>query len=479
MSTMTLEQISSVTKGRIVLGNRKSNIHLPAKPMGSSANGSVVFLFRHINNEDKTLLWLRQHGVKCIITRSATGLSLSKWKRAGIAVIEVSNLTQAHIALAGAYRRQLNIPFIQVIGSAGKTTTKEMIGAVLKQSLNPLVGWKNDNLLPGIARNILRVNPKNGAAVVEAGMLGPGIIGSATKIIRPDIAVITSIQRAHMMRLGSMQNIIAAKAEILDYMSEESTLIINGEDDNIAQMPLHRFRGKLLTYGFSNRYDLWASNISYDGLKTNFTVHNKELEIDCVINIIGRYNVGNALAAFGVGLRLGLTPEQIRVGLAGFEPVEGRLKVHRANNGTIFIDDNFNANPDSTSLLIEELKHLSNFNRLILVLGDMERPAHSADSYARRVHFDVGQQLAGIPKVHVLAVGKWAREYVRGATSAGFPSDKIEYFPTIAEAKKRLRYLLTPGTVVVLKASVYTPVRRLMMGYLRPKTTGMSNRVQL
>lgn len=471
MPTMTLEQICSITKGRIVIGDKKSVIRFPAKPLGSSAPGGIVLLFRPLSNENSNLLWLRQHGVKCVITRSMTGFSLSKWKRAGIAVIAVNSILQAQIALAGAYRRQLNIPFIQVIGSAGKTTTKEMIGSVLKQNLNPLVGWKNDNLLPGITRNILRVSPRNRAAVIEAGMLGRGIIGQATKLIKPDIAVITSIQRAHVVRLGSMQNIIAAKSEILDHLSEESTLIINGEDINIQLMPLHKFKGKLLRYGFSSQYDLWASNIEYDGLKTRFTAHGDGWEFDCVIGIIGRYNVGNALAAIGVGLRLGLTPEQIQTGLAGFRPAEGRLRVHKANNDITFIDDNFNANPDSTGLLIQELKQLSEYNRIILVLGDMERPANSTADYARKVHFAVGQQLADIPLAHVLAVGKWAREYVRGATSAGFPPDKIEYLPNIAASRKRLQQLLTPGTIVVLKASVYTPVRRLMKGYLRPKMT--------
>lgn len=462
MPYLTVEEMARVMKGKIVLGSRTAGIALRVASIGGNRAGTVTFLTRPISDEDRILAWLHKHGATCVIVTSSRRLTLQKWRKAHLSVIQVANLYRAHQALARAYRRQLNIPFIQVIGSAGKTTTKEMIGAVLQESLNPLVGLQNDNLPNGVARNILRVRDNHRAAVLEAGTLGPGIMRTSTRMIKPDIAVVTSIQRAHVMRMGSMQKIINAKGEIFEYLAENGTLILNGEDANIDKLPLNQFQGSILSYGFSSKHDIWASDITREGFKTYFTANTEDFQISCMINIIGQYNVGNALAAILVALQLGLTPDQISRGLAGFRPVENRLKIHSGKNGIIFIDDNFNANPDSTGLLIEEVGSLCESYPLVLVLGDMERPSESVRKYARQVHFAVGQQLAGKNIKHVLAIGKWAREYLRGAAAAGFPPDRIEHYPTVAAARKRFRKLLAPGTVVVLKASVYTPVRRLM-----------------
>jgi UDP-N-acetylmuramoyl-tripeptide--D-alanyl-D-alanine ligase len=320
---------------------------------------------------------------------------------------------------------------------------------------------ENDNLPDGVARNILRVNRQHKSAVLEAAMFGPGIIRQSTRMIKPKIAVITSIQRVHLIRFGSMQKIINYKAEILDVLSEKSTLIVNGEDKNCAKLPFERYNGTLLRFGFSNAFDIWASDIRREGFRTYFTAHYKSTEMKCMINIIGRYNVGNALAAIMVGLKLGLTEEQIVKGLAAFRPIEGRLKLHKKHR-VIILNDNFNANPDSTQQLLKELRSLSVSYPVVLVLGDIERPSNASAAYSRRVHFAIGKQLADINFKYVLAIGKWAREYVRGAVSSGMPKDKIEYFPTVQAARSRYRSLLAPGTVVVLKASVYTPVRNLI-----------------
>ncbi|MDD3363562.1 MAG: UDP-N-acetylmuramoyl-tripeptide--D-alanyl-D-alanine ligase [Syntrophomonas sp.] len=360
------------------------------------------------------------------------------------------------------YRRKLKIPFVQVIGSAGKTTTKEMIGSVLRQKLNPMVGWKNDNLPAGVARNIFRVKKSNRAAVVEAAMLRPGQIRTSTRMIRPAIGVVTSIQRVHLMRLGSMKKIISVKGEMLEEMSQNSTLIMNGADANCKKLPLHKFKGKVLRYGFSKNQDLWASGIKRAGFKTSFTAIGKGFRMKCRINTFGKYNVGNALAAVLVGKQLGLTRNQIARGLVKFQPPERRLKIHKGRNGTIIINDNFNANPDSTRLLLDELAPIARKRPVVLVLGDIENPSNRIRKYARKVHFTIGQQIAGIPFKHVLVIGKWAREYVRGACSAGLPKSRIEYFPTVDAARPSFRKLLVPGTVVVLKASVYTPIRKLI-----------------
>jgi len=461
LPSLTLEQIASVIEGKILLGNPKKVIPLAVGGWGRTIPDCITFINDYAAERRLRSKW-GEYEVACIVTKASTRINLGKWRQAGISVIEVRNLKLAYMALAVVYRRQLSIPFIQVIGSAGKTTTKEMIGAVLQERLNPRVSYQNHNLPGGVAHNILKINERHRSAVLETGMLGPGDIDASTRMIMPNMVVVTSIQRAHMMRMGSLRKIIAAKAEVFNHVNEDTTLILNGDDNNIKKLPLSRFKGKVVRYGFSPKCDLWASDIRPDGFGTYFVINGKGLKFTCWINTFGHYNIGNALAAVLVGLELGLTENEIVSGLAKFQPVEGRLQVNYGKSGTVIINDNFNANPDSTKLLIKELRQFTARNQVILVLGDMERPDEKIRQYARKVHFEVGKEIAGTEFKQVLAIGKWGRGYVRGAVTAGFPKDRIKYYPTVKAAKPYFRELLTPGVIIVLKASVYTKLRRLI-----------------
>lgn len=396
-----------------------------------------------------------------MIVKSPSCLNAYKWEKAGIAIIEVNNLARAYLRLARYYRERFSLPCIQVIGSSGKTTTKEMVGAVLKENFKVLVSIQNLNSPEGVARNLFRLDKSHQVAVLEAGMKGPGIMRSATRLIKPDLGVITSIHRAHLLRLGSIQKIIAAKAEMLEYLSPYGTLIINWNDPNCHKFPLGSFKGKVLRYGFSNQCDLWAENLQRQEFSTHFTVSSGKFRFPCTINTIGKYNVGNALAAVAVGMEMGMKPEEIARGLEHFEPLEGRLKVYRLNNGAVIIDDNFNANPDSTRLLVDELIIMARKQPVGLVIGDMERPSRNIAPYARRVHHRIGWQLARGNFIHIMAVGQWAREYVEGAVEAGFSRNRTSYFVTTAEAEESFKKLLKPGTTMVLKASPYTKLNTL------------------
>jgi len=223
----------------------------------------------------------------------------------------------------------------------------------------------------------------------------------------------------------------------------------------------------LMRFGFSEHCDLWASDIQRHGFRTSFIVNTRNFEFPCAINIIGRYNVGNALAAVAIGLITGMDPMEISLGLEKFKPMDGRLKVYHISNGAFIIDDNFNANPDSTRMLIDELIIMSHEKPVVLVIGDMERPSQDIERYARTVHFNIGGQLAQGNFIHVLAVGFWAMEYVSGAIHYGFPRNKITYCRTVNEAAAVFARLLTPGTIVVLKASPYTKLSRLYENYSR------------
>ncbi|MGE5404945.1 MAG: UDP-N-acetylmuramoyl-tripeptide--D-alanyl-D-alanine ligase [Candidatus Saccharibacteria bacterium] len=461
MVIMTVRELAAVLRGR-VLGQHGQSVIVSPGRITEPPSGQVFFLRRIRTTENNVLQNLLRGGISCVVASPALRISSDLWNHSGISIILVSNVRVAYMRFAQYNRSRFKIPFVQVIGSAGKTTTKEMIAAVARERFTALVSRENLNHPLEVAYRLTRLSNEHEVGIIEAGMNGPGTMRVSSRMIRPTIAVLTSIQRSHLPRLGSIDGIIRAKAEIMEFLAPNGTLIINGEDQNSSKFPIQNFRGKVLRHGFSSRFDLWATDIESRGFETRFNARGKGFNLICSINTFGSYNVGNALAAILVGRELGLTNSEITRGLAKYQPVEGRLTPHRARNRALIINDNFNANPDSTGLLMEELKSLARDKRVVLVLGDMEPPTDDIAEYAKRIHYEVGQKLADCRLSHVLVVGKWASEYRRGAVAAGFPKEKIEYFPTVAAAQNRFVQLAAPDTVVVLKSSHSVRLDRLM-----------------
>lgn len=462
MKKLFLEDLKALIDGKVILWNDNQSVEYFSEQPEEPVENSLYFLFEGCDNEDKLLKKLIKNNTTGVIVKRPHNLNTNKWKDAKLVIIEVESLTETYLTLSKVYRAQFKIPFIEVIGSSGKTTTKEMIGAVLNAKIPTLVGYNNYNAPSGVAYNIFSIRENHKAAVLEVGMKGEGIMRLSSKLIRPNIGVLTSIHRAHFVSLGSIDNIIEAKAEILDCLDENGVLIINGEDENCCRFPVERYKGKILKFGFSNKFDLWASNIKYKDFRTYFQAKGKGINIKCTLNTVGKYNVANALAAILVGLHLGLKAEDIAKGLVSFEPINGRLKVHDGPYNTILVNDNFNANPDSTKLLLEEVPKFTGDRPIMLIMGDMERPDEEISKYAKEAHFSIGEQLSKINFDYLIAIGKWAKQYVKGAKSKGVSEGKMAYFETVEEAEEYFKEAIIPGSVIIFKASLYVPIRHLI-----------------
>ncbi|WP_162162941.1 UDP-N-acetylmuramoyl-tripeptide--D-alanyl-D-alanine ligase [Gorillibacterium massiliense] len=427
------------------------------KPMSDC----LYFLFNRMVDEDALLTHLVRRRATCIVVKKKHFLTLDKWAGAGIDVIQVDS-NRAYYRLAAYYRDKFAFPVVEVIGSSGKTTTKDMIGSILQAQYPTLISLKNKNHPRGVANNIFRLNEKHRACVFEVGMNEPGEIGFCSNLVKPDIAVLTSLQRAHLSRLGTMENIIKAKSEILNHLAKDGCLIMNGEDTNCKKFPVWHYSGEVLRFGLSPKHDIWASNIVMKAERTYFTAHVKDMEFDCLIHAFGKYNVGNALSAIMVGLRLGLQPDVIIQGLARFRPYFARQQIEHGPQGITVVNDNFNANPDSVRLLFGAIPDLVQNRPLILVMGDMEGPRMEFEAYNRQVHYEIGKLIGQMRFHKLIAIGKWAAEYADGARDEGCPSAKISYFQTIPEAEQELLEALVLNCVILFKASPYVQVRDLI-----------------
>ncbi|MDP4091431.1 MAG: UDP-N-acetylmuramoyl-tripeptide--D-alanyl-D-alanine ligase [Bacillota bacterium] len=447
------EEIARIIEGKIITWNNDKIIRSFSNRMNRVAEGSLYFFYEDWEDEDALIAEMTKRNAAGIVINRNQKLDVEKWSQAGLGILGVFMLDPAYYNLARFYRSKIDIPIVEVIGSSGKTTTKEMIGAILQYSMPALVGYANLNSTSGIIAQLTGIQDFHKAAVIEAGMKRKGEMGLSSSIVRPTSGVVTGINRSHFARMGSIDEIISAKAEMLEYLSEDGCLIINGSDENCSRFPVERYKGKVLTFGFSDKCDIWASDIRYKNFTTTFKAHYDKGTMDCTLNAVGKYNVSNALAAIMVGLKIGITPDNIVQGLLRFKPFSSRMEILKGIKGTTIINDNYNANPDSTGMLLNEIPAFAGKQPVILVMGDMENPAEEISDYARKVHFEIGEQIGRLKVDGLFAIGKWAEEYVNGAAGQGMDRAKLHYFKNIEDAGEALLKNITAGSIILFKAS--------------------------
>ncbi len=280
-------------------------------------------------------------------------------------VIYVENSRIAQLKLARYYRDKFNVKLCGVTGSVGKTSTKDMIFAVLNSKFPTLKTEGNFNNDIGLPKTLFGLNENYKAAVIEMGMSDLGEISALSKAAHPDCAVITNIGWCHIENLKTRENILKAKLEILDGTDENAPLIINGDDEMLKTVNVDR---KTVRFGFSPANDVFADNIVFENGSETFTLHYDGKEYSAGVPAIGEHHVLNALAAFCVGIEFGMTPMEIIPAFMNYEASGMRQKIEKKNGYTLILDC-YNASPDSMKSSLSVLGTMN--GRKIAVLGDM------------------------------------------------------------------------------------------------------------
>ncbi len=359
--------------------------------------------------------------------------------------IRVDDTREALLRLANWFRNTYDIPVVGLTGSVGKTTTKEMTWAVLNEKYNAIKTEGNLNNDIGLPRTLMRLEEDTEAAVIEMGMSNKGEISVLSKTAEPTIAIISNIGVSHMENLGSRENICAAKLEILDGLREGCPILLNGDDPFLASAKIEDH--PVFYYGINDKFsDFRASDIEQQDDSTTFNIIYDTDKIQKVtIPTIGIHNVYNALAAFGVGFKLGVTPEEAANGLKKYEPSGMRQRVKMVK-GIRFIEDCYNASPDSQQAALKMLSTVQ-AKRKIAVLGDMlELGAISEDA-----HRNAGL-IAAKNKIDVLMTyGERSQLTAQRAEECGVPV--VKSFLQKSELADSLLELLEEGDAVLFKAS--------------------------
>lgn len=361
-----------------------------------------------------------------------------------ISYVKVEDTTKAFGDIAKYYKKRFDIPFVAITGSVGKTTTKDMIAAVLSQKYKTLKTEGNFNNHLGVPITLLRLDESYECAVIEMGMNHFNEISYLTNIVNPDISVITNVGVSHIENLGSREGILKAKCEIFEGMKTDGLKVINYDNDM-----LRTIEGKysnICYFSAESKTDIYADNIEEKGIRgISCVIHTPKFSFDCDIPIPGRHMVSNAMAATAVGLALGLSKEEISTGISTFVPTGGRMEIIENDTITI-INDVYNANPVSTMAGIDVLAYEK--GKKCCILGDM----FELGNYGPKLHFEVGEYAAKKNIDIIVCIGDISKNMYEGAVSANLNSD-IYYFKTQEEFLDSIDSIVEEDLTVLVKAS--------------------------
>ena len=358
----------------------------------------------------------------------------------GRSYVRVADTRLALAALAAWYRGRYDLPVVQITGSAGKTTTKEMVAAVLSQRYDTLKTQANFNNDIGTPLTLLGLAPQHQAAVIETGMNHFGEIRYLGEMVRPDIAVITNVGDAHIENLGNTrQGILQAKCEIFEHLSPDGIAILNGDDPLLNTVTLPQ---TILRCGRGEGCDVRVTDVDDRGIEgLACTVTTAKASYRLTTASPGGFMIYPMAMAAAIGEALGLTGEEITAGVAAYVPTGSRMHIIRLPEGRLLIDDCYNANPQAMTEALRLLA-VTQTRRRAAVLGDMGELGELTVS----AHRAIGALTGELHLDSVIAIGEKARDIASAAPNA-------QWFPSVEDALPAVRAAFTGGTAMLVKAS--------------------------
>ena len=359
-------------------------------------------------------------------------------------IILVKDTVKALQDLATYVRESLNIPVIAVTGSVGKTSTKDMIAAVLEEKYKVLKSPGNLNGQIGLPLNILSYKDED-VMVLEMGMNDFGQIKKLSLIAKPTIAVITNIGTAHIGLLGSRENILKAKLEILEGMPKNSPLIINDDNDLLSSVSL---KNPIIRCSIEKKADFQAEKIEVEKEKTQFEVFYKNEKTKIALPLMGKIFVSNALLAIAVGSLLSISMLQIKHGLESLNKDQNHMKFLSLKNNITLIDDTYNSNFEAVESALKTLLKYPG-KRHIAVLGDILE----LEEFSEEIHRKIGSLQELLELDALFLQGNASKYILESAMENQMNSHKIFYFESQESLVEELKQMMQAGDVILLKAS--------------------------
>jgi UDP-N-acetylmuramoyl-tripeptide--D-alanyl-D-alanine ligase len=438
----TVQEIVRATQGALVVGDLAvpvSGIALDSRALGV---GEAFFAIHgHRLDGHDFVAEAASRGAACLVVHHVPDPI-----PAGVPLVLVEDTTKALGRLAAAHRAKFAVPVVGITGSNGKTTTKEMVAAILAERWRVLKPEASYNNQWGLPLTLLRMTAEHEAMVVEIGTNSRGEIAYLAGITAPSVGVVTTVAAVHTEFLGSLDGVREEKAALVRAVEPAGAVVLNADDPRVASMAADA-RAQVVTYGRTPGAAVRAVSDEVEsehGL--TFTLEAWGERHPVRLGFAGRHNVSNALAAAGAGLALGLGLPEILRGLAAARPVKGRC-VWRWAGGVRILDDTYNANPASVKAALETAAAHRGPSRFVVVLGDMLE----LGAMAEEAHRDVGRQVMAAGADELVGMGKNARWVVEAARESGLvlAQHTTTFEDTVAHLLKRM----TPGDLVLVKGS--------------------------
>ena len=360
--------------------------------------------------------------------------------------ILVKDTRRALKDIAMGYRSRFDIPFLAVTGSSGKTTTKDMLYFAVSESRKTLRNLGNLNSEIGLPMTVFNLDESHECAVLEMGMYVQGEIDYLAEIVKPHFAIITNVGVAHIQSAGSRENILKAKMEIANYMTQSDVLLINGDNDMLQTVDTGAIKPSVYKYGLEEHHDIRL--ISYEttesGMKIRADILGKITEYE--IPTLGIHNIYNSLSVMGLCSLMGLDMKKSAEGIRKYQPSKYRMEI-KSVSGKTLIEDFYNANPDSLRASIETFRQMQG-ERKVAVLADMLELGEISE----KEHMNAGIQASEIFDV-IICIGSDAKYIGKGAIENGFDKGRVYYFANNEEAVSEINSILRPGDAVLMKGS--------------------------
>lgn len=431
---MKVYEIVEATRGILVSGNKDDEINFFSQDSRQMTNGGMYIPLKGERFDGHNFIESAfQTGAQAIISEKDVNYEDK-------IVIKVKDTYQALKDMASYLRNHRPVKVVGVTGSVGKTSTRDMVYSVVKQKYKTLKTEGNYNNEIGLPLTILRYHDEE-VLVLEMGMNHLQEMSRLSMIARPDIACITNVGTAHIGELGSRENILKAKLEIINGMKEGSTLIINQDNDMLQTVELPHLN--VVRVGKGKEASIQASHIVLEETKSSFEVEYQGKKEIIEVPVQGEHNISNALIAIAVGIELNISLEDIKKGIQEFKLTKNRMDILEKNHKTV-IDGTYNASVDSMKSSIDVLANYK--KRKVAILADMLE----LGDYSQQLHEEVGSYVASKGIDILVCVGKEAKYIYQKARES---MKDVYYFESNQEVIARLDELLKEDDVILVKGS--------------------------
>jgi UDP-N-acetylmuramoyl-tripeptide--D-alanyl-D-alanine ligase len=455
MNSLSLDQIAQFCGGSVVAGKAETAVSRISTDSRTLQAGDLFVPLRGENFDGHKF-------IQQAVERGAAGAMVEEgWKGAtppGFGLIRVADTLVAYQMLAASYRESLPLKVIAITGSNGKTSTKDFVAATLAKKFRVTKTEGNFNNHVGLPQTMLAASVDDEIAVWEIGMNHPGEIAALAKLAAPDVAIITNVGIAHIEFMGSREAIALEKGALAEAVGAHGTVILNA-DDAFSETIAKRTRAKIILAGIENG-SVRAGDVRQSATGSEFTILEGAHRCRAQLPVPGTHMVQNAMLAVAAGRAFGLSLEECAAGLATTPLTKARLQIKEIN-GIQFIDDSYNANPESMKAALRTLIELDAEGRRIAVLGEMGELGDESE----RGHREVGEAAADLKVDELIAVGATGAPIARAAKKAGLESSVAVDSPE--KAAELLGENASPGDLILVKGSRTARMERVLAAFAK------------